>query len=255
MKRRHLFEFSDQRWLPRRLRHYLTDLLQCQMDWDGTYDVVLPMLNRVLAHRPQGPVIDLCSGSSGPWKRWMADKKLQGRSVILTDKYPEVPEGGGGTLPPWLIAYPGPVDALRIPPSLKGDLTLFTCFHHFPPRDAVTILEQAVAQGRAVCLFEFTRRRFSTLAGMLFSPLVVLVLTLRIRPVSLDRLFWTLCVPVVPLVYLWDGMVSHLRTYSVAELSALHGAFDNDYTWECGILPVPETGQVVSYLAGYKLTL
>ena len=98
-------------------------------------------------------------------------------------------------------------------------------------------------------------RRAIDSAEAIGAPLVVLVLTLRIRPVSLDRLFWTLCVPVVPLVYLWDGMVSHLRTYSVAELSALHGAFDNEYTWECGVLPVSETGQGVSYLLGYKLAL
>jgi len=251
MNRFHSFEFTDQRWLPERFRHYLTDLLQYHLDEDGTYDVVLPILSRVLAQRPERPLLDLCSGSSGPWRRWVAEKKVDTRTVTLTDKFPASFQRRAGSMPPGLTVHSLAVDALHIPSSLEGDLTFFTCFHHFKPDEAVSILKQAVTQGRSICVFEFTQRKLSTLFGMLFSPLVVLVLTFRIRPLSMARIFWTCIVPVVPLIYVWDAFVSHLRTYTVEELSNMHGAFENDYHWECGTLPVPATGQKVSYLVGY----
>jgi len=251
MKRRHAFEFTDQRWLPERFRGYLTDLLQYHLDEDKTYDVVIPILSSVLARSHDAQLVDVCSGSSGPWKRWLAEKKIKAGPVTLTDKFPGRALVKAERLPDGLTLHPHAVDALKIPPSIEGDLTFFTCFHHFKPDDAVTILKNAVTQGRSICLFEFTERKLSTLFGMLFSPLVVLVLTCQLRPISFSRIFWTCIVPVVPMLYFWDGSVSHLRTYSLRELTNMHNAFENDYRWELGALPVPDSNQKVSYLVGY----
>jgi hypothetical protein len=58
------------------------------------------------------------------------------------------------------------------------------------------------------------------------------------RPLTWRRLLWTYLLPVVPLVAAWDGFVSCLRTYSVAELEALVASLPpNDLDWGIGRLP------------------
>jgi len=54
------------------------------------------------------------------------------------------------------------------------------------------------------------------------------------RPFRWRRLLWTYLVPVVPIVALWDGFVSNLRTYSVGELGDLVGREDGRYEWKIG---------------------
>jgi hypothetical protein len=83
----------------------------------------------------------------------------------------------------------------------------------------------------------------------------VLLVTPFIRPFRWSRLFWTYLVPVVPLVSLFDGLVSCLRTYSIQELRELTedlGA--NNYRWNVGELkgkgPIP-----ITYLIGFPVGL
>jgi hypothetical protein len=55
------------------------------------------------------------------------------------------------------------------------------------------------------------------------------------RPFQWRRLLWTYLLPVVPIVAVWDGFVSNLRTYSVGELNDLVGQVADDrYQWRIG---------------------
>jgi hypothetical protein len=82
---------------------------------------------------------------------------------------------------------------------------------------------------------------------MLLVPLLVLLTTPFIRPFRWSRLLWTYLVPVVPMVSLFDGLVSSLRTYSVWELRELTEELDaKDYQCEVGEVkgtagPIPVT--------------
>jgi hypothetical protein len=67
---------------------------------------------------------------------------------------------------------------------------------------------------------------------------VVAFCTPFIRPFTWRRLLWTYVVPVVPLVAMWDGLVSNLRTYSPVELSTLADALHGPaYRWRSGRVP------------------
>ncbi|HEV2667545.1 MAG TPA: hypothetical protein VG324_21700, partial [Blastocatellia bacterium] len=82
--------------------------------------------------------------------------------------------------------------------------------------------------------------------------LIVLLVTPLIRPFRWSRLFWTYALPLVPLIVLWDGAVSCLRTYSPAELRELtNGLGDGDYLWESGEEKHPRSPIPVTYLIGY----
>ena len=79
-------------------------------------------------------------------------------------------------------------------------------------------------------------------------PLLVLLITPRIRPFSWARLVLTYLFPIVPLLILWDGLVSCLRTYRVAELRAMTADLDDSYTWDAG--EYRRRGMVITYLIG-----
>jgi hypothetical protein len=257
MRRLQLFEFEDQPWLPASIRDSVTDFLQRGLILRlGVYRPVVPLLSRVMRQIGTSHVVDLCSGSAGPWSQLLEElDEREPVRVTLTDKYPNglalagLAGAGGGQL----SYLPEPVDALDVPEHLKGLRTIFTGFHHFGPADARRILASAAEQRAAICVFEFTERSWKTvLTTPIVAPLAVFLTTPFARPLTLARLLWTYLVPVIPFVAAWDGVVSNLRTYLVDELRAMvSDAPAKDYAWEVGRLIAPGSRAPITYVLGY----
>jgi hypothetical protein len=86
---------------------------------------------------------------------------------------------------------------------------------------------------------------------MLLVPLAVVVSTPFIRPFRWSRLFWTCLIPLVPIVALFDGLVSCLRTYNVEELRDLIASLDtSNYHWDIGTVKSKMTPIPINYLIG-----
>jgi hypothetical protein len=157
--------------------------------------------------------------------------------VTLTDKYPNVEAFGSVADFADNVTYLGTsIDATEVPASLKGFRTLFTSFHHFRPAAARAILKNAVDNNEGVGIFEYTERNW-LIWGLptLSIPLFVWLCTPFIRPFRWPRLLWTYLIPVLPIIALWDGFVSNLRTYSVKELNDLVDRLADDrYQWQIG---------------------
>ena len=123
---------------------------------------------------------------------------------------------------------------------------MFDAFHHLRPEQARAMLADAVAKGEGVGVFECGSRSLLMLLGALGTPLRVLVLAPFIRPFRWSRLFWTYLVPALPLVLMFDVIVSCLRVYSAPELRDLIAGLDR-YHWDIGTvriikwLPIPLT--------------
>jgi hypothetical protein len=255
MRRLQLFEFEDQPWLPRQLRDHLTEYLQYQITAYRLYAPVVGKLKQALEAAGCRQIVDIGSGGGGTILHMQRMLRLAGCpvSVTLTDKFPprdvvaRLQALGAGT-----IAYrPESIDATRIPPDLAGLRTFFTCFHHFPPAAATRILRSAVEDRAPIGIFEFTGRSVANIAGMLLAPAAVLAQARKLAPRRRDRLFWTYILPALPLIYWWDGTVSHLRTYTVAELRKMVAAVDSGrYAWEIGQLRSSDASEPVTYLIG-----
>lgn len=73
---------------------------------------------------------------------------------------------------------------------------------------------------------------------MCLSPIMVLLMTPFIKPLEIGRLFWTYIIPVVPILVLWDGVVSVLRTYTPQELLEMTHKIDPQgvFNWKTGTL-------------------
>ena len=147
--------------------------------------------------------------------------------------------------------WPEPVDATHIPASLRGIRTMFASFHHFRPDSARGILRDAFEQHRPICIFEATSRTPAAIASTVLIPILVLVITPIVRPVSWVQLLFTYLIPILPLLIFWDGLVSQLRTYSVEELKDFTRDLQSPaYQWEAGLIEIPRMPAGVPYLLG-----
>ncbi len=260
MKRRDLFEFEDLPWLPGWLRNLVTDVLREGVVLGGNvYRSVTPVLARIIREQRATRVVDLCSGSSGPWVRLKSGLNAQqvDFELVFTDKYPNTPafQAAVARIGDGRTTFVGEsIDATTVPPHLTGIRTLFTSFHHLPPRTARRVLQDAYQQRTSICVFEFTGRTWiPILLSLLLGPILVWTQVPRLRPLTLRRLLFTYLVPIAPLVVAWDGVVSNLRTYSTGELTDMtRDLASDDYEWDIGQLPRgTRPGPPVTYLIGH----
>ena len=255
MKRLHLFEIHDQEWCPRAIRDAETDYLQFVIAKTKPYAAMVPILAATLQRAGTRRVLDLCSGAGGPWLWLHPVLAEQGVnvSVCLTDKYPNAGAvGQSSRLTAQSVRYHlQPVDATRVPDDLAGFRTMFSAFHHFRPEQARAILADAVRKRQGIAVFEGTHHSALAMLLMLLVPPMVLLMTPFIRPFRWSRLCWTYLIPVVPLVSLFDGLVSCLRTYSVQELRELTEGLDaKDYQWEFSEVKSTAGPLPITYLLG-----
>ncbi len=260
MRRVHLFEFTDLPWYPQVFRRIQTDYLQFSATLGSGHRHLVPLFIKAMRHAGTTEIVDLCSGGSGPWLRLHEQLKQAGlcANIKLTDKYPD-PDA----LQKWTNAYhPGieylaePVDALKVPPHLKGMRTLFEGFHHFRPRQASSILQDALEARSAIGIFEATLKPPLGLILLLSAPLMTLLgyllVTPFIKPRTFSRFLWTYLIPIVPLATCWDGVISMLRVYSPQELKELTTPLRRtDYTWEIGQASTGTPIFMFTYLVGY----
>lgn len=251
LPRLHLVELEDQQWFPRILRDFATDYLQAIQDLYPIDETLVEPLASTLEASGEHRIVDLCSGASGPVLGVCRALKTQGHDVevTLTDYFPNVEAFAHLAEAHPAIDYESrSVDARAVPDDLEGLRTIFNGIHHFRPRQVQEILTDAVGRRRPLAIFDMTRRSATSILGMLLSPIMVWVLTPRIRPFRWSRLLLTYPIPLAPFVVLWDGVVSQLRGYEPDELQSLAEAAGPDYTWRSGRLqagPVP-----VTYLTG-----
>lgn len=239
--RLHLFELHDQRWFPVVWRDLLNDYLSLYAGVFRPYARVAPVLAEALEDSGTRRIVDLCSGGGAAVlsiRRGLEQSGVRGVTITLTDKYPNLAawrraaaDGGGA-----VEFVSDPVDAADVPRDLEGFRTLFTSLHHFRPEQARALLADAAAGGAGIGAFEYTERRWLVWGpAILLIPFFVWITTPFMRPFSWRRLLWTYLAPVVPLVAMWDGLVSCLRSYSMEELEALVSSLpSNCLSWRVG---------------------
>ena len=251
--RLHLMEWNDQPWLPEVLRRSETDYLATVLELADPFAPLVPRIAAACERTGTDRFVDLCAGGAGPWSRLQpALTAALGRPVraTLTDLYqhPGAFARASAATSGAVTGETAPVAARAVPPHLSGFRTMFDALHHLRPADARAVLADAHRARRPILIAEGTRRSAAAVLGMLLVPLIVLLITPRIRPFSWARLLFTYLVPLVPLLVLWDGVVSCLRTYRPEELRAFTADLGGGYTWDIGTYR--HRGVSVTYVLG-----
>jgi hypothetical protein len=236
LRRLQLFEVLDQAWCPQSVRHGSTDYLEAITSRADIYRPIRGRIFDAIEHCGAKRVVDLCAGGGGPWLSPAWRSALAGHaplSVVLTDKFPSATLSGRLGTDTVVSCLCFSVDAAHVPEGLRGFRTIFSSFHHFPDSIACEVLEDAVRSGEGFAMAEVTSRTLRAFATMLLMPLFAWVLTPRMRPFRWSRLLLTYLLPLIPLVVLWDGVVSCFRTRTPHELLALTRTFPQ-YDWIAG---------------------
>ncbi len=260
MKRHHWCEIEDKRWFPGTFRNRITDILEFIVVRFRIYEPVVPLIKEVIQHMKTTQIIDLCSGGSGPWSQLQA--QLQGPqgcvSVTLTDKYPnirafeKIRERSDGNIQ--FISEA--VDATDVPVYLKGIRTIFSAFHHFEPDVARKILQNTVNSRSAIGIFEFSEKRLDRIPLAVFLLLLVFLIAPFVKPRTFKNIFWSNIVPIVPLLFTYDAIVSHGTTYSPEDLKELIEGIDSKgYEWKIGRIPTQLRSMRITYLIGFPKDL
>ncbi|NVK51574.1 MAG: hypothetical protein HWD85_01475 [Flavobacteriaceae bacterium] len=253
MARIHLFEIADFSWFPQFLRNYLTDFLQFLSNKTKMYKPVVPILKKGLQLSKTTQIVDLASGGGGGWI-WLnteLQKEIPDLKILLSDYFPNISAFEYTKKQAFNIDYTSKsVDARNVPSNLIGLRTQFLSFHHFKPKDAKQILQNAIDANTSIAVFEAQERSLPSILAMIFSPITVLFTTPFIKPFKLGRILFTYLIPIIPFVVFFDGIVSSLRTYSVKEMTNLVNQLVHKDTFHWDIGKVKAGPGVILYLLG-----
>ena len=240
MRRRRWFEIHDSPWFPAYFRDLVTEALESVWNANRTYHPIAARLRSALRASGSTAVLDLCSGSGGPWPSlYPAVADGHPLAVRLTDLHPHAGLASHTAARfPGLTACAHPVDAQRVPRELPGFRTIFSSFHHFDPEQARTLLTDAFAHSKGIAVFEAAGCSPRTLALTIGVPLLAWRTAAAARPLRWERILWTCVLPVVPCVLYVDGLLSCLRSYSLADLRELTAGLEApNYRWQVGEEP------------------
>ncbi|KTC79093.1 hypothetical protein [Legionella cherrii] len=254
--RLHLFEFGDLA-IPDIFHDMMRDYLGFIAKM-GIYNRTYPIIEEVIEKQNCSTIIDMCTGSGVPallLREYLMNKGYP-IHLVLTDKFPHQTKAqlvnNESSEVNYLIKS---VDATDLPQDLKGLRTLFASLHHFKPKQVQAILQNAVDNNQPIAALEFTERNWLRVFLMFPGTLHLLLATPFIKPFSLSRFFWTYVIPVVPMIYFWDGLVSNLRTYSERDLRMIISKLkNNNFDWDIKKISSPLMPINITYLIGQPQT-
>lgn len=267
MKRLELFEFEDFSWLPKLIRTGVTNLIKVLHKMTGTAEVVAGLIREVRQKHHFDQITDMGSGSGGPMpevvKLLNANNDQQPVQLVLSDLHPNpviMREFNEGTTN-YIRYHEQPVNATDMGRAPGGLKTMIASFHHMGPSTAQKVLASAQENGEPILIYEIAKNNVPVLLWWLLLPLSLLILILMtlvmtpfVRPLSLGQIVFTYLIPVIPLVYAWDGQASLMRTYTFADVEELLAGLKTDqYAWEIADAK-KENGKTAGYyIMGHPL--
>ncbi len=264
MRRRHLIEIHEQSWYPDSWRRLFQLGMGLSISLTGAFDNIVDPFRRFLDRVRPETVLDLCSGSGEAavsfWAGISSQLQPHARpSLTLSDLYPVIPAYSRlkEQHPDLVDFYPESVDALHPPADAPKVRMMLDALHHFRPDDVRQILSEAADSADGFAALEVTGRTWKNMLTVPLVPLVSAIITaFLVHPRHFRNVLWGLLIPVIPLQTMFDGAVSNLRTYTVAELREMTRALDRpDFAWEIGTAPIPKTPLRATYLFGWRTSL
>ena len=120
-----------------------------------------------------------------------------------------------------------PVDLTQPQVALNDSvLVLAVMMHHIPFELRPAVLQMISETNSRAAIFEPLLRTWRSIffATVSFFPAILLPITFFRRPGKLRRFLWCWIIPIVPYMFVWDGITSCLRQWTRAEWQE---AFDN----------------------------
>lgn len=242
MRLPHLFEVMDQQWPPASLHATLREILECgnSRPFRPYYNWVAREVRELANKRGYTHLVELGAGTAPISRRLAEDSKLKAARIIVCDDHPDRP-----TYEDLARRYPEKVEVRYEPVDFSEshpwpDRTLLVVsgsFHHIPPDARAGALENLTRSAAGVMVCEPLRKAPLSMIFVFFSvfPALLLPLWFFNRPGKLRRFLWCWLLPVAPVIFWWDGLVSCLRMWTDnewrANLERLFGSQRKPTVW------------------------
>jgi hypothetical protein len=213
----------DHRLTPAAIRSTLLDVLDfCNRDFRPHYRrTARKILNR-LEGTSVDTIVELGAGTAPITQALSADSKSAELTLIPSDLYP-VPSV-------WRRLQKDHPQQIR-PEYASVDFTvphdwgnnvaivLSATLHHIPAPQRLQTLRALARSADLVLIFEPVQKNPVSMFLVLFAiiPALLTPLFRLLRPGRLRRILWCWLIPVAPLMFVWDGLVSCLRQWNRAE--------------------------------------
>jgi SAM-dependent methyltransferase len=229
------FEFGDKDWVPSWYHLYLRKYLVFFYKVFGYHKLWLPALSKFIEASGRKEFLELGSGGGEVMRMLVTrlpEELTSGKRFYLSDinPLPELVEhvNAGDVHSVSYIAEP--VNALEIPDSLNFPRIFTNSFHHFRPEEVGQIVKQSAKLGTPVLVLEYVRNTPLAYLSMLMGPLVTVltmpfIAKLRDLPVML---IFTYLIPLFPLMFFWDGLVSCARAYTRKDIEEITSNLGDD---------------------------
>lgn len=240
MRRRDGFEFCDQPWLRGFWREAYLDGLGFLLRAGGVYSRMHEPFARWAAAAGGNSVLELGSGGALQTATLVAAAERHGVGlprILLSDLHPDV-----AAFRRVKATHPGRVDYLDRPVDMStpGKLParlLLVCgaFHHLSPDAARAALANAVRNADGIFIQEVFARHPLSVLLCVFNLLPLMLAPFFSGRLTPGKLLVSTLLPLVPLMIMFDGAMSVLRTYSGEEILAMiPPELRREWSWESG---------------------
>ena len=188
------------------------------------------------------------------------EKQKEPIKLVLTDLHPntEIIASLKSKEVPHIAYHENPVDASKLEGAPTGLKTMIASFHHMDPITAQNILKSAQKNHEPLLIYEIAKNNVPLLVWILLLPISLLVLILMtwgmtpfVKNLSFKQIVFTYPIPLIPLVYAWDGQASLMRTYTFEDIEQLLGDDSSEgYVWSMGDAKKANGKKLGYYLMG-----
>lgn len=226
----HLFEFMDLPWLSSSLRQTLREILdlgnsapfRTYYSWVARSTVATAIQNDV------GTIYEVGAGT-GPICRHilsLSSESIENTNIVLrpcdinpdSNSYRDLQMLRGRVNPifePVDFTMPRRWDSAS--EKKGGVLLLFSAnFHHLSSETRVSLLKKIIPSCDLMVIAEPLHNSLSSILFVFFSiiPALLLPVVLISKTGRMKRFLWCWIIPLAPLLFIWDGVVSSLRQWS-----------------------------------------
>lgn len=226
MRAFYLFEFCDQTWIPRGARECLYEIMDACNSGLRSFNREVALTAIRIAHEHHlTKIVELGAGRGPVTNELVKHDATQGMRLVTCDLVPNVEEYRKleTNHPDRVFPIYSPVDLTQTQESLNDAvLILAGVMHHIPFELRRAVIGSLTETNSQVAIFEPLLRTWLSmfLATLSFFPAIFLPITFFGRPGKLRRILWCWLVPIVPLMFVWDGVTSCLRQWTVKEWQA-----------------------------------
>lgn len=246
MKRIQLFEFEDFHWLPSFIRSSITNLLALLLKMLKTKDVITNLIVDIKKQHDFNQIVDLGSGSGGVMIDVIEEinkKEASPVNLLLTDLYPNssVVNRINNANIVNVHYQEESLNATDFKDAPEGLKTMMNSFHHMPPKVARKILQTAKENKQPILIYEMGENNIPTLLWWLLLPISMVIMIIMVffmtpftKGLTFKQIVFTYVIPIIPLVYAWDGQASLVRMYTFKDIeNYLLKELQNDsYSWK-----------------------